>query len=219
MHLHPSVMRDIQEETLMWLSDVSMQHKVFAGRLNWADCNAVHTRVMRLFGELDGTSDVRQRAGILYRVEPGIGSGRVLVQSNDSISDPDIRRVDLGSVLGGLKASQAVGVRVKANVVRTVNRTVDGITKTHREPLGIDEIGAWVAAAMGGALSDVRLDEIELGQERQRSASIATSMIDARASVVDPAALVALVGSGIGRAKAFGCGLISVRALPEESLL
>ncbi len=59
----------------MWLFDVPMHHKVFTGRPKWADNYWTHTRVMRLFGDLEGINDVRKRSDILYRVEPGIGFG------------------------------------------------------------------------------------------------------------------------------------------------
>lgn len=203
----------------MWLFDVSMQNKVFVGYPRWTDNYWVHTRVMRLFGDIDGKNDVRQRAGILYRVEPGIGSGRVLVQSSELVRDSGIRSVELGSVLGCLKPGQPVGLRVKANVTRTVNRTENGLTKTHREPLDRDAIEPWFANAVESALQNVKVAEMELGIESQRSVPIAVVTIDASAAVVNTEALIRLVGIGIGRAKAFGCGMISVRPLPSARRL
>lgn len=201
----------------MWLSDVPMLHGAFSGRPNWTDNYWVHTRVMRLFGDLEGTDDVRQRAGILYRVEPNIGLGRVLVQSNEPARDSDIKRVDLGPFLASLQPGQVVGVRVKANPVRTVNRTIDGRTKTRRERIGPEEVEPWFTRVVEGALQGVRFEDVETSSERQRSSPIAVATIDAIAVVADVEALIGLVSAGVGRAKAFGCGLVSIRPSSSAS--
>ncbi|EQD25965.1 CRISPR-associated protein, CT1974, partial [mine drainage metagenome] len=139
--------------------------------------------------------------------------------SSGLVGDSDIRSVELESVLSSLRPGQPVGLRVKANVARTVNRTENGLTKTHREPLDPDAIEPWFASAVEGALQNVKVDEMEFGIESQRSVPIAVVTIDASAAVVNAEALIRLVGAGIGRAKAFGCGMISVRPLPSARRL
>lgn len=195
----------------MWLFDVPMHHKVFTGRPKWADNYWTHTRVMRLFGDLEGINDVRKRSDILYRVEPGIGFGRVLVQANTLINDPEIRRADLGKMLANLVPGQHVGLKVKANAVRTVNKTINNVVKTSREGLGIDNIEKWFFDSTRESLEDIKLYNIEFGIERQRSFPISVVTIDATATVADTQTLINVITEGIGRAKAFGCGLISVR--------
>lgn len=202
----------------MWLFDVSMQHKVFSGYPRWADNYWVHTRVMRLFGDLDGKDDVRERASILYRIEPGIGTGRVLVQSNCRVEDSNIRSKKLEYMLEGMRPGQLVGLRVKLNPVRTVNRTENGVTKTRREPLNPESIVPWFTSAIQRALGDLVVDQVESDIELQRSVPIAVVTIDASATVVNTDALISLVGTGLGRAKAFGCGMLSIRPLPSPHL-
>ena len=194
----------------MWLSDVSMQHWVFGGQPRWADSYWVHTRVMRLFGELDGGS-VRSATGILYRVEPGLGKGRVLVQSTVAPTDDTVRRIDLAAALGGLQTGDRVGIRVTAHAAKTVNHTTDGVTRKHRVARPPDELEAWFAEISDRALCDVRVEGLETGTERQHKVPIAVATIDLTAVVTDPPALLELVAAGVGKARAFGCGLVSVR--------
>jgi CRISPR system Cascade subunit CasE len=203
----------------MWLYDVSMQHDVFMRRPQWSDNYWVHTRVMRLFGNIDGQTDVRHRAGILYRVEPNVGKGRVLVQSQLSTVYHDIRSVDLTSKLRYLRPNQGIGLRVKVNAIRTINRTNNGVKRTYREPLAPETVEPWFINIFSGALTNMEISKIEFDIECQRSVPIAVATIDARGVIENTEELTKLVATGIGRAKAFGCGLISVRRIASVSQL
>lgn len=196
----------------MWLHNVPMQHWAFGGRPNWSDCYWVHARTMRLFGQLEG-SDARNQADVLYRVEPGIGSGRVLVQSTQTTNDPAVLSVDLTSGLGRLEAGDRVGLRVKVNTAKTVNLDKGGRVVRVRQARAEEEIPGWFTERVSGAFADVLIGGLESGVERQRKVPIAVATIDATAVVADPEMMMRLVEEGLGKAKAFGCGLISVRPL------
>jgi CRISPR system Cascade subunit CasE len=194
-----------------------MHHRVFAGRnASWSDNYWIHTKVMQLFGDLGHDDQVRLRAGILFRLEPELGTGRVLVQSTDPTIDEALRRVDLGGVLSQLRTGQRVGLRLKVNAAKTANRTAGGQVHQTRVVLEPGEIAGWVENKLQAAFSAVTIAEITTGLERQRKTPLAVATIDALATVGDPEVLAQLVGTGIGKAKAFGCGLLTLRSGPAS---
>jgi CRISPR system Cascade subunit CasE len=166
---------------------------------------------MRLFGDMGPGEPPRLQSGVLFRLEPEIGPGRVLVQSADPTADDTLRSVDLGFVLSKLSVGQRVGLRLKVNAVKTANRTVGDVVRKTRIVIEPDELADWVASRLGSALINLSISEITTNIEKQRSTPLAVATIDASATVVGTAELARLVGSGVGKAKAFGCGLLTLR--------
>ena len=195
----------------MWLTDVPMQHRVFAGRPNWNDTYWIHTRVMRLFGDLGRDDTARLRGGVLFRVEPDIGTGRILVQSAEPTVDGSLRSVDLANTLTHLRDNQRVGLRLKINAVKTVNRTIDGKLRQQRENVPLDDLSSWVEGKLQGGLRDFYALDIVAATERQKGTPLFVATVDALATVADASTLASLVASGVGKGKSFGCGLLTLR--------
>ena len=201
----------------MWLSSVPMTHPTFAAyRSRWEDGAWTHTRVMGLFGDLGGAADARAAAGVpsgvLYRVEPGIGRGRVLVQSPvRPTADVTTRPGD--AFLALLEAGDPISFCVRLNAITTVNRTgADGWTRQSRQPVPQDDQLEWALGKLS-ALTEVGVLGCQQATARFGKVPLNTVTVQGRAVVADPDALRALVSAGVGRAKAYGCGLLSV--LPE----
>jgi CRISPR system Cascade subunit CasE len=115
--------------------------------------------------------------------------------------------------LGRLEAGDRVGLRVKVNTAKTVNLDKGGRVVRVRQARAEEEIPGWFTERVSGAFADVLIGGLESGVERQRKVPIAVATIDATAVVADPEMMMRLVEEGLGKAKAFGCGLISVRPL------
>lgn len=224
----------------MNLSNVPMHHPTFtdptnrpAGWVpsNWADAAWQHHAVMDLFGDLGSNTDARAVGRVLFRVEAELAAhdnttGRVLVQSSVDPSAAGLRTTSLAPLLASYEAGQEVRLLLRANTVRTINRTHNGTTKRHRARVPDRHLPVWLADRLDGIVTIptaqiVDRDGIELtvpdvkftsGELRRGRAQLITTDFHANATVVDPQALARAVRDGIGRAKAYGCGMLT--ALP-----
>lgn len=201
----------------MNLANVPMGHPIFAeGR--WGDAAWQHRAVMRLFGDVGGSRASLPTAQVLYRVEPEVSGhdgsqGRVLVQSVPDPAADGIRVTRLAPVIAAYAQGVTVRLLLRANTVRSINRTgADGKVRVHRARVPADRLDAWFRDRLSGAV-DVRSPVLmEPGELRLGRAQLITTTFRADAEVSDPQRLRQLVQAGIGRGKAYGCGMLS--ALP-----
>jgi CRISPR system Cascade subunit CasE len=196
---------------MTWIVSVPMSHPTFEpGR--WQDLDWVHRCVMALFADIAGDS-ARASSATLFRVEPAVRGGRVLVQSSERPSAPGLSVASLDGVLDKLTTGTQVRVLAKVNPVRTVNRTgADGTVRTHRAIVGADLLPSWFA----GRLTGFELcgdPQIVTTYERFKKTPLYTVTLSGRASITDPDAARNVVVHGVGKARSYGCGLVSV--LPE----
>lgn len=195
----------------MWLSTIAMDHDHFvrAGS-RWHDGDWAHKRVMALFSpDLPGES-VRQRHGVLFRTEPELR--RVLVQALvQPLPRPGLRSVDLSVVVQALTNGQTVQFTWKANAVKTVNRTgPDGRVACHRQPITEAERELWVRRCLDWL--DMGADSFRLVHtvERVKKAPLDVVTVVGTGTLIDADRARAAVLGGLGRAKAYGCGMLSV---------
>jgi CRISPR system Cascade subunit CasE len=186
-----------------------MQHEVFSVSPRWGDLYWTHTRVMQLFGDLG--PEPRRAGGILYRVEPELG--RVLVQSSTPPLLDDLRVTSLDPFLTSIRVGQRVGLHTKVNIVKTVNRFDTTPSRRTREALAPHEIAPWITQRLAGVLDCVEVTGVAVSVEKQRNVPVVAATIDLNARCASEDELAALVGSGLGKAKSFGCGMISLRLL------
>lgn len=208
-------------------------HKMFSGRdgmpkpssLN--DPVALHSTVMRLFGPIEGESP-RATAGVLFRVEPANPGmpGALLVRSSEAPAasiDGMVTRAEADIPAAGTP----VAFRLAANAVRRHgNRVVvDGKEKTRSTMAGSvprdddpenegPAMTEWVAQRLAGAIGSVEIlnhDRTVIGKKASRV--VQTDLIDGFGVVEDPDRLAALLASGVGRAKNYGCGLLTIKAI------
>ena len=189
---------------------------------------------MSVFGDVEGT-DKRKGAGILFRLEylPGqvpsylirssirperLPNGSQMVEENGRIPEK----------------GTAVIFRLAVNAVQ---RTKSGIRPVFIDG-GIDEarengllsegdaeraqeITPWLNAKLSPGLTDVHIlnhqrevvgrDRHGRNTSKQDNKVVQVDLIDGVAMVSDPEALQTLLIDGVGRAKSYGCGLLTVR--------
>lgn len=193
---------------------------------------------MSLFDQMEGNA--REEAGVLFRLEhlPGQAPS-YLVRSTVAPSNlPEGgKTIDESDVLP--QKGAAVAFRIAVNAVqRTKEKTKNGVRPVFAdgtleelvetgqisevEASRAAEITPWLSERLAPALDDVRIINHQRevigrgrqGQNRSKDAlTIQVDLIDGVALVNDPAALAQLLEKGVGRAKSYGCGLLTVRPL------
>lgn len=196
--------------------------------------NTRHRDVMSLFGQIDGNA--RQDAGVLFRLEhlPGQAPS-YLVRSAVAPSNltEGARTVSEGEA--ELPKGTAVAFRISVNAVQRTKRGtrpvyVDGALEelvesgqmSEEEASSAAEITPWLSEKLFPALADIRIINHQrevLGRGRKgqnlskEKIAVQIDLIDGVALVNDPLALQELLRRGVGRAKSYGCGLLTVRPL------
>lgn len=186
---------------------------------------------MGLFGPLEEGS--RDKAGILFRLERVPGQAPFfLVQS---VVEPDnvegVAGVEVREwTFPELAPGRPVSFRLAVNAVRrrTVQEAGKRRTKVSSVPFDHDAsaveagqttVTPWIRGKLTGCLADVQvtnhlrdvlMDPASGGQRK----ALQVDTIDGIGLVKDTDELRNLVEVGIGREKAYGCGLLSIRALP-----
>lgn len=121
--------------------------------------------------------------------------------------------------------SKSSSTLVEAGPGRVVERDEDGNRirghqKQTASVVGVDDIPGWLATKLDGALGDIQIiaharDTFESRTGQQECSGtkhrVIVDTIDAVATVTDPATLDALRREGIGRSKAYGCGLLTIK--------
>ncbi|NJP46494.1 type I-E CRISPR-associated protein Cas6/Cse3/CasE [Actinacidiphila epipremni] len=188
----------------------------------------LHRRLMSMFPDGLG-SDARAKLGVLFRAEDTPAGTHILLQST---YEPDTARLPdgygtvlsrpLDPLLDALRAGLAVRYRCVASPVRkpgATTRAAYGLPAV--VALGgaaADEWWARQAETCGlrpATLTSLPLDSIRA--QRGRSGPAAQQRIrhnrtrfDGTATITDPDLLRAKIVEGIGRGKAYGCGLLSI---------
>jgi len=191
-------------------------------RKDMADPQDMHRSLMSMFPHApDGSESPRQHFGVLWRIEPA-SSPTVLVQSSQA---PDFDKLPSGYAscrtkpiddhLASLTTGLAIAYRVVLNPVK-ISRRSDAETRT---VIPSGERAAWwtsLAPKMGLHLHDAPaltgLHDRHLRRAGTRF-PLYSVRVDGAAEIVDPDLLRTAVADGIGRAKAWGCGLLTVARL------
>lgn len=204
-----------QRTTGTTLTLVPLQHRSLRRVRNWSDQQAVHRAVMALFpDDLPGQPEQRRAtAGILYRHDtPARGPARLLLQHQTPLRpeldvDPELPHADLQPLFTHLQSGRDVQFRVVLNAVRT-NTT----TRVRQAVTDADDLLAWgLQRLAAAALVDVELaDQPRPALTRTGNSPLWTAQYDGRARISDAGLTVHAVLNGIGRARAYGCGLLSL---------
>lgn len=202
----------------MNLINAPMSHPAFA-EARWHDAAWQHRTVMSLFGDLGGSPQARANGNVLFRVEPDTAAhdttpGRILIQSTAPPEADGLAVRDLTPLFATYQPGAPVRLTLRANTVRTINRTTGGVTRTHRARIPDADLDGWFKDRIGHAVDLAYPPAVIDGTLRRGKAQLITTTFLAEATVTDPDALIALVREGIGRAKAYGCGMLT--ALPAR---
>lgn len=212
---NPARLNDVGGTPMMFWAQVP------AGQLtvdNWDDPRSLHRAVMAMFPtDLPGPPDQRRAsAKILFRLDETATGRVVLVQSFIAPSRaPTTTKVKAVHVGTALRPATPVRFRLAVNAV-TRSRRPDG---KHRDaPLPEDQVDQWVQSKLAGALSEVTIlssTRTVYGIDRHgltkgTLTALQVDTLDGVGRVDDLDRLLELLLDGVGRAKAYGCGLLTI---------
>ncbi len=212
------------------------------GSVDWSDHVAAHKAVSRLFPQrLPGDEKERRKgAGILYRVDQ-IQHGqspRVLVQSlvTPELTPQNSRTTEVSKQAWSPESGERIVFRVAVNPVRRttmhyadaamkiplenahLKRRDDGrrdrsFTKQTASAVKPEDLFEWLGAKLTPALRDIAITSHFRDVTQSGAHRLIVDAFDAEATVNDSDTLHQLRIFGVGREKAYGCGLLTVKRL------
>lgn len=197
-----------QVTTVMWAAVPAYE----LGVRDWSDYQGLHRAVMGLFDvDLPGPADQRRATSkILFRVDDTPRGRFVLVQSAAAVAHPTPGTV-VKDVTGRIAPPEGATVRFRV-AVNSVQRTTAGADRPIREAV----VGEWVADKLAAALDQVLvLTSVRtVHRPRRGGRALQVDVVDGIARVAEQAELERLAVDGVGRGKAYGCGLLTVAPAP-----
>jgi CRISPR system Cascade subunit CasE len=201
--------------TTVTLTLVPLNHPNLSKIPTWSNRKAVHQAVMSFFPDnLAGDPKARRAtAGVLHRHDtPANGPARLLIQHTtamraDILDAPGLQHANLESLLTNIHAGDHVRFRVVLNAVRSQTKTKKRIPVTEEE-----DLVAWglQRLATAGLEQIVLSDQPTTALSTTGGAALWSAQYDGQALVTNQVATEHAVRNGIGRAKAYGCGLLSL---------
>jgi CRISPR system Cascade subunit CasE len=204
----------------MYLSRLTLNPHHRSAQRDLSNPYELHRTLMAAFSE-----DLPKKERVLFRVEtdPRTGAPTVLLQSHTApdwatleeregylLDEPDAKPFDLA---GKLTASQSLSFRLRANPTVKRDGSRHGLYKE-------EEQRAWLARK--GKRNGFRVVQVTAIQEgdvyawkprrngKKRKLTFFAVRFDGLLQVTDPGALWDAVQSGVGPAKSFGFGLLSL---------
>lgn len=187
-------------------------------RRDLGNVQRMHQRVMSLFPS-DAGPTPRNSLGVLYRVDEQGNTPSILVQSSvrpetgQLGNDYDCRgTADIGPLLDWLGQATEINYKILVNPVR---RMASGPAKGKLVGLSEQEAFNWWAShgsqAGLGALVVATLRRVDLaGRSHGQSVLLRAWEITGTASVADAGGLRQAIVNGLGKGRAYGCGMLSV---------
>ncbi len=202
-----------------WLTQIVLNQRHAGVAEQITDANRLHQELMLLAPDGLGESP-RKAVGLLYRLEETPAGVKILVQTRvrpkiDRLTDGFATTVttrDLAPLLKNLSAGDHVRYRITANPTQRVGNSTTDPRKKGKLTVLAGERGElwWLTRATANGLhpfsvTQSRLPDIHAGKTRH-----AATRFDGVGIVTDADRLRQAVLDGIGRAKSYGCGLISL---------
>ena len=221
----------------MYLSKLVLNPRSNKVRRDLADCHQMHRTLMSAWPDFPGQTSARRVVGLLYRIEP-VKPGQPFVVLVHSRERPDWGRLPAGYLAGapGSTAVKSVAetyrhiadgtvlrFRLRANPTRFIRQ--EDRPRGQRVDLRREcEKIAWLqrkgqqcgfrVGAGPGAPNLVVLPTEKLtgrrGDAGRGPVTVAATLFEGVLEVTDAAKFREALETGIGRAKAYGCGLLSV---------
>ncbi|SDK52635.1 CRISPR-associated protein, Cse3 family [Glycomyces sambucus] len=199
-----------------------------------SDAKQMHTTLMRLLPDAMG-EDPRKQANLLFRVEDDPRGITVLAQASHPLLPSNLptgygttERKDISPLLRALRAGMAVRYRIDLNPTRSERRSAltaaNADSERPRRPRGIvraltgaDADTWWRERAAANGLTVHTLLPTAPAWPPPRNARTGRGAItftlcryDGIATITDPALLGTALTEGIGRAKPYGAGLLTI---------
>lgn len=182
-----------------------------------------HRAVMALFSDLE-SSTPRTDLQVLFRLDFITGQAPYfLVQSNtapDNTADISTHIETKEITLHELVQGTPVSFRLAVNAVK--RRQQGGITPIPYDTEDNPAFSEWLQQKLRGALQEISITTHQrqvLGADRKGSSGdkndrvVQVDTVDGFAIVANPENLQNLILNGVGRAKSYGCGLLSIQPL------
>ncbi|MYR09839.1 type I-E CRISPR-associated protein Cas6/Cse3/CasE [Streptomyces sp. SID724] len=218
----------------LWLTRIVPDTRSPQARRDLGDPIGTHRRIMSLFPS-DAGPDPRARFGILFRTEDTPTGPHLLIQSTH---EPDATRLPdgygttvtrpLDALLDAIRPGLTIRYRCAASPVRKPGATTRAL---YNLPPVVALTGTaadewWLRQADNSGIKPLThhshpLDAIR-GQRRPTGAPPQSirhtrTQFDGTAAIIDTDLLRQAVLNGIGRGKAYGCGLLSIAPARQTS--
>ncbi|MEV7177769.1 type I-E CRISPR-associated protein Cas6/Cse3/CasE [Kitasatospora sp. NPDC093679] len=211
--------------TTLWLSRIIPDQQHRAARRDGTSAVALHHRIMSLFPDGVPSAEPRRHLGVLFRTETGPHGNQILIQSSQ---EPDLTRLPdqygqaqtrtLTPFLDAFRPGLPVRYRIAANAIRKPGRTT---REMHRlssvvplSGLAADEWWTRQAEAAGLTLTTLHSTPLDAAHGTRRDdrqqVKHARTLFEGTALIADPDRLRTRLAEGIGKGKAYGCGLLSL---------
>ncbi|WP_058914445.1 type I-E CRISPR-associated protein Cas6/Cse3/CasE [Entomohabitans teleogrylli] len=190
-------------------------------QLNITDGYSLHRVVYGLFDDI--RSDEQKQSSVISGIQwvdkGGDARGRrVLILSNRPPKEPNVGELETRTLPEGFLSSHHYRFTVCLNPTRR-----DRGTHKLIPILGRDAIGAWFCQRASGwgfhvDPLQVQVDAIKVMRfdaGAQKNVTLQQATLSGRLTVVDLRLFKRSFMSGIGRGRAFGCGLLQIVPLPE----
>jgi CRISPR system Cascade subunit CasE len=199
----------------MYLSRASLNLRVKEVRRDIVNPYDLHRTLRRIFPQ---TEEDAEKTPVLWRIDSDYQVPMLLLQSREAPSWEQLSiphyflKIDPArslEFLGNLQSGDLLRFRLKANPtvtragkrigLKTIEEQLEWL-KTQGSRRGFLLVGAMVT---GSQLENYQ-------KSKDTRISIQTATFDGHLRVTDPALLMQAVHNGLGHAKAFGCGLLSL---------
>ena len=213
----------------MYLTKLTIDVRSRTFRRDYGNIHDMHRTVMSAYPNVSEGISARQAHGVLWRLDPAQGGFVQYVQSH---IEPDWTSLPLGHlsvpaevrplrpVLDAVSPGRKLSFRLVANPTKCDSKT------RKRIPLGraeqqVDwlirqgERAGFVIPSSAGGVPDVAPSPVPtLVGRKDDSGQITVEAVrfDGHLVVIDVEAFTDVLVNGVGRAKAYGCGLISLAA-------
>ncbi|MDY3128291.1 MAG: type I-E CRISPR-associated protein Cas6/Cse3/CasE [Corynebacterium sp.] len=184
-----------------------------------------HRAVMGLFPSFDDANP-RSRANILFRLEtPATEAPYFLIQSSIEPAQDETGEIVTKEVETALpEVGSTVVFRIAVNAIRRESFTNASGKRSYRitpvpadhEETELNTISTWLSNKLSPAFAELEITNHRrnvLSDGRSHSMTVQVDSIDGVATVGDSTALAAALRDGVGREKAYGCGLLTIRPL------
>lgn len=216
----------------VWLTRIVPDPRSRDARHDARSAVDTHRRLMSLFPDQAGP-DPRARFGILHRVDDTPAGPHLLMQSNQ---EPDLGQLPTGygtattrpldALLDALRPGLTIRYRCAASAVRKPGTTTRA---AYNLPAVVPLSGTaadewWMRQADTAGLKVLTLHSQPLdaahgvrgtrGSGNEQRIRHSRTRFDGTATIIDPDQLRRQITAGIGRGKAYGCGLLSIAPAP-----
>lgn len=179
---------------------------------SWSDHGELHRMVMGLFASTDLPGDATEKRlsrNILFRVDETASGKIVLVRSDVAPTNLPHEAKTKPVAVDVPPVGTPIRFRITVNAIRR-SRPADPSIKRGTGITPVEQISDWVTGHLGIAFEDITVFTHDRTVVTSGKSPLQLDSIDGYAIVSNSAALEACLREGVGRAKAYGCGLLTI---------